>query len=205
MNLKAKPVFYFVAVVAVFVSFGDILLLWNANAMVSGSNLPTPPDFTLVLGHYLGVLGIGFYGVGYVILALKLPSPSSLRQRILLLSGIAVGILGPVVHGLTTMTIVQSKLTGTVMSDPTSGILQSGALVLPLWIGILIVFVISSIACAASMPKRWMAVSNPLTLVIIIVVISMLVPGWTNFGAPASFNLAQIPFFALVAPRAVAS
>ena len=54
---------------AVAASAGDLALLWAGWAADGRLGIAAPPPGTLVAGHYLGVLGIPLYGLGYRALA----------------------------------------------------------------------------------------------------------------------------------------
>ena len=189
---------------ALLATLGDGLLLAVASARRAA--LPTPPGPTLALGHFLGVLAIPLYALGYWHVGRVLAVLAPARGRAVCVLGALGAALGAVVHGMTAL-LVGLEAPGE-SADPTQVVLAGGSLLLPLW-GILAALLLAgsalyaaTVAGGRSTHPRWMAACNPALLVAATVAFAQTSPWLAAFLAPAAPNLAHVVFFGLCALHA---
>ena len=107
---------------AVAASVGDLALLWVAWAADGRLGIASPPEGTLVIGHYLGVLGIPLYALGYRALADGIREAAPRAARWVVALGAVGSVVGAVVHGLTgALTAVGIRTGGAIAPDELSG------------------------------------------------------------------------------------
>lgn len=186
-------------------TLGDILLLATSNAGRPGFEwLPAASETVLVVGTYLGIVAIPCYGLGYRTVAARF-TPSYARWIAAL--GMAGGVLGGTIHGLTGLVIHVERTSGAAGVDPITVVARYGAYLFPLWTvvgGLLllgsIVFAAGVLAGRASLP-RWTALAGPAPLTVALAVVG----SWSMVGraflVPAAPNLAHVVFFALAERR----
>jgi hypothetical protein len=191
------------AVAALVASAGDLLLLWFANAGRRELGLPAPPDGALLTGHQLGVFAIPLYGVGYWGVSRAIGAAHGRAARFVFVAGALGGAYGGVVHGITGVAEQLERAAGIAPGDPMAFVARLGAFLVPLWIGIAVAIAAGSTVFAVAVARgdtalpRWMALANPLALVLL----AGLLGAPTSIGrallVPAAPNLAHIWFFAL--------
>jgi hypothetical protein len=200
---------------AVAASVGDLAMLWVAWAHDGRLGLARPPGGTLLAGHYLGVLGIPLYGLGYWVLArgLHIAAPRAAlpiaapRAALAVAALGAIGsVVGAVVHGLTGVLIATAIRTGAGTAPDALGDLPEAAYLLPLWAIVGGALAFGSLVFATIVARggtrwpRWLAVVNPLALTIVIAVIAASsaapLPALAALVAPAAPNLAHVVVFA---------
>ncbi len=187
---------------AIAASVGDLALLWVAWAHDGGLGVGAPPPGTLLAGHYLGVLGIPLYGLGYRALAagIRDAAPSAARW----VGGLgAVGsVVGAVVHGLTGALTAVAIRTGAAMAPSDLAAIPEAAFLLPLWLIVGTALAVGSLVFATAVGRggtrfpRWMAACTPLVTTIVIAVLAAPLPLAAAFVVPAAPNLAHIVVFA---------
>jgi hypothetical protein len=177
---------------------GDLLLLATSNATRPGFEwLGSPSETLLLVGTYLGVLAIPCYGLGYRDVAARLAPP---YRGIVAALGIAGGVLGGTIHGLTGLVIhVEQGI------DPVTLLGRYGSYLLPLWTLVAIGLVAGSAAFAlgvglgrSSLP-RWIAAASPALLTLVLVLAGATSELGRAFLVPAAPNVAHGLFFALIA------
>jgi hypothetical protein len=164
-----------------------------------------------VLGHYLGVLGIPLYALGYWAAARGLdgraaaPGVGLARRvsRIVFALGAAGAALGAVVHGMTTVVLAGGGRAAD--GDPWTPFQPYGAYLGPLWLVLVVALLVGSIAFARAVWRgdtafpRWMAATAPAILLVATSAIGLLGPRLEAFLLPAGPNVVHALFFAAVA------
>ena len=184
-------------------SVGDLLLLWVANAGRSELGLPVPPDGALLIGHQLGVFAIPLYGVGYWGVSRAIGSAHQRAARFVFVTGALGAAYGGVVHGITGMAEQLERAAGIEPGDPMAFVARLGAFLVPLWIGIAIAITAGSGVFAVAVARgdtalpRWMALANPLVLILLAALLGAPTPIGRALLVPAAPNLAHVWFFAL--------
>ncbi len=177
---------------AIMATLGDFTQLWVVNAGRPELGLTPPSPGLIVWGTLIGALGIPLYGVGYYARALQHPEQST----ILMLSGMAFGALGGIVHASTGVLIAFNIGGISCGLNPLQGVLQSGPIVLSLWIIAGLAFLVAGTAeLQISIPRKEY-LFNPLILTLLITAsASLLELPWCDFIGPAAVNLSHLIFF----------
>ncbi len=187
---------------ALLASAGDLMLLYVVNsARPVFAALPAPPDGTLLLGNYLGVLCIPLYALGYHALSRLIAPAGERTARAVLAIGAGTAALGAVVHGITALSIAADRAAGQLGDDPFEVVMRYGPFLVPLWIvlvaaaaAITVLYARAVSGGRSSLPRRaWAA--NPLTLTLLPVLLAAPVPALRDFIVPAAPNLAHVLFF----------
>lgn len=183
---------------AMLASIGDILLLHNGMLRAEGSAAVDAQ--TLIAGHYLGVLCIPFYAVGYWLVSRGL-RPSEGAARLVFLGGCYLGAIGAAIHGVTAVIIE----TGPVGVEASPVTVPHAVYLFPLWLVLFAVSIAASAAYALAVLggrtafPRWAAAFNPVLIVLAMIAASLPFPALAAYTVPASANLAHILFFGLAA------
>jgi len=194
------------AVAASAASVGDVLLLWFANG--GRADLPVLPplsDRGLLAGHYLGVLAIPFYALGYWGLAAAIRKARPSAARVVFAVGALAGMYGAVVHGITGIAEHLERAAGVGPRDPLAFFAEHGAYLVPLWIGLAVLLLVGSFVFARAVASgdtalpRWMALANPLALVVLAALLGAPTPLGRAILVPAAPNVAHVWLFALAA------
>lgn len=177
---------------AIMTTLGDFAQLWVVNAGRPDLNLIPPPPGLIVWGTLAGALGIPLYGIGYCARAMQ----RSKQSEILMISGMAFGILGGIVHASTGVLIAYNigGIAGGL--PPLQGVLQSGPIVLTLWIIAGLAFLAAGAAELRMAVYRHEYLFNPLILTLLITASAFLIAlPWCDFIGPAAVNLSHLIFF----------
>ncbi len=183
---------------AILASIGDILLLHNGMLRAEGSAAVDAQ--TLIAGHYLGVLCIPFYAVGYWLVSRGL-RPSEGAARLVFLGGCYLGAIGAAIHGVTAVIIE----TGPVGVEASPVTVPHAVYLFPLWLVLFAVSILASAAYALAVAggrtafPRWAAAFNPVLIVLAMIAASLPFPALAAYTVPASANLAHILFFGFAA------
>jgi uncharacterized protein DUF6796 len=188
---------------AVAASAGDLALLWVAWAHDGGLGVGAPPRGTLLVGHYLGVLGIPLYALGYRALAagIRPATPSAARWVVGL--GAVGSVVGAVVHGLTGALTHVAIRTNAATAPTAMTAIPEGAYLLPLWGIVGIALAVGSVVFAIAVTgggtvfPRWFAACNPLVVTLVIAALAAPFPVGAGLVVPAAPNLAHVVVFAL--------
>ena len=184
-------------------SAGDVLLLWFASG--GRPELPMLPLLgtgALLAGHYLGVLAIPLYGVGYWGVAEAIREADSRAAQGVFLAGALGAAYGAAVHGITAV----AELGGRAAAGPTTPAAILGpytAFLGPLWIALGALALVGSIvfaravATGTTLLPRWMALANPVALCALAALLAAPTPLGRAILLPAAPNIAHIWFFAL--------
>ena len=188
---------------AVAASAGDLLLLAVATpatpALAVGTALGRQ---VLVIGHYLGVLAIPLYALGYRYVGDRLGPPYA---RPLTALGLCGGIVGGTIHGVTSVAIAAGGLGAATQlgSSPVPASSPFAAYILPLWAIVTAAVLAGSVAFTIAVMRgngdyvRWMALASPAALVVVIGACASVSSAARALIAPAAPNLARVAFFAL--------
>ncbi len=202
MRGGSRVVLGFALAGAVAASVGDLALLWVAWAADGRFGLATPPAGTLVAGHYLGVLGIPLYGLGYAVLADGIRASAPSAARAVLGLGLVGSVVGAVVHGLTgALTAVALRTGGPIAPTALAGIAEAIYL-MPLWGIVGAALAVGSVAFAIAVARggtrfpRAFAACTPLTVTLALAALAAPFPLVAAFVVPAAPNLAHVVVFA---------
>ena len=193
------------ALAALVASCGDLLMLYVVGATRADLGLAPAASWMLPLSYYLGVLAIPFYALGYAELAAVLARDTPRASRVILITGVAVGVLGAVLHGVIGVSNEAQIRAGADMPNPMEGLLVYGEYILPLAVAVGVLGLLASgvyavaVASGRSPLPRWAALVNPALLILVMSLASSGSARLEAFLAPASPNLAHILFFAVLA------
>lgn len=187
---------------AVAASVGDLGLLWVAWAADGRHGVAAPPAGTLLVGHYLGVLGIPLYVLGYRALADGVRAGGTTAARVILALGAVGSVMGAVVHGLTGVLTATALRTGAALAPSDLFAMPEAAYLLPLWIIVGAALAVGSVVFAAVVGRggtrfpRAMAGCNPVLVTVVISALALPFPRVAAFLVPAAPNLAHVVVFA---------
>jgi len=188
-------------VAALAATIGDLLLLVTSNATRPDfAWLPAPSEAVLLCGTYLGVLAIPCFGFGYGAIAASFAPPYRRWIRAL---GVAGGVLGGTIHGLTGLVIHAEQTSAAAGVDPITVVARHGAYLLPLWAAVAAMLLVGSIVFAAgvlagrSTLPRWTALASPAPLTVALVMMGAGSILGRAFLVPMAPNVAHVLFFAL--------
>lgn len=182
-------------------SLGDLGLLWAGWAGSGRFGMAAPPAGTLVVGHYLGVLGIPLYVLGYRALGAGIADAAPGAARAIVVLGAVGSVVGAVVHGVTAVLAHVGARTGVPVSPDALATLPEAVFLLPLWLLVGVALAIGSVAFAVAVARggtrfpRAVALANPLDIALAIVVASLPFPRVAAFAIPAAPNLAHVVVF----------
>jgi uncharacterized protein DUF6796 len=180
-------------------------LLWVANAARTdlGPPLPVPPPGVLVAGHFLGVLGLPLYALGYWQIGRGLAAGHPRSARAVFVLGAYAAALGAAVHGMTALVIVFGRSSGGLGGDPVAVVARFATFLGPLWALLGVLSLLASGLYAVAVARggtafpRWMAVANPILLVLATSLSAAGSRRLQAFLVPAAPNLAHVVLFAL--------
>jgi len=191
------------ALIALVATAGDLAMLWVSNAdRPDFAWLPRPPEGIDVVGARVGAVALLAYGVGYVGVARRLGRPADLR---LIGLGIATGIVGASIHGLTGAAVHAQHVGGGPPTSPAEFLARHGGTLIPLWIVAAVLAIAASAVYAtavlqgASSLPRPMWAANPALLTVGLAAVGAATPLLRAFLVPAAPNVAHVLFFAAVA------
>ena len=188
---------------AVLASAGDLLLLAVANgidpALAAGGTLRPA---ALVAGYYLGVLAIPLYALGYWHVGRRLPLP---YRRVVTVLGACGAVVGATIHGVTGMAIATLQVP--TAAGGVEALRPLAAYLAPLWTIIALATLVGSAAFVLPVVRgestypRWLALANPIVVMVAICACAAVSPTAATLLVPASPNLAHVLFFALTASK----
>ena len=190
------------AAAAVVASAGDLLLLWVGNSQRPELGLPTAPGVALPLGGILGVVAIPAYALGYRALARAAGAVAPRLARAIALSGLGIGAIGALIHGLTALVIRAGLASASTGAPPLEAVSEQPELVWSWLAAALCLLAASTAIAAASVPRvralpAAIGLANPLALTIALALAGMPAEWGRSFLLPAAPNLAHVVFFAL--------
>lgn len=183
---------------------GDFLMLYVVNAGGEVFHLPPPGTAVLTVGYFLGVFTIPLYGVGFWAVARILATGTPFAGRVVLVSGVIMGVFGGIIHGVTGISIEAQVRAGGIMKEPIEAIFDYGVFLLPLWGVASILSCTGSVGFAAgvasgkSILPRFISIFNPVVLTACVGLAGSATPMLRAFLIPASPNVAHVIFFGLI-------
>lgn len=169
-------------------SVGDVLLLW-----VSGGG----ERAWLPAAHYLGVLCIPLYALGYHVVA------RGLDVRAIFWVGLYASAVGTAIHGMTAVAILEGPVAAS-SGDRFASLAPVLTYLIPLWLLVGALTVVGSVlqfraVRADARHPQWFAWANPLAFVVLVGGIGALSGGLWPYVIPAAPNLAHVLYFVAVA------
>jgi hypothetical protein len=187
---------------AIAASAGDVGLLWVAWAADGRLGVVAPPRGTLFAGHYLGVLGIPLYGLGYRALAAGIRDTAPSAARWVVGLGAVGSVVGAIVHGLTGVLTSVALRTGAPTAPDALLAIPEAEFLMPLWVIVGGALAVGSVLFAGAVRRggtcfpRAFALCNPLLVTATLAVLALPVPALAAFVVPAAPNLAHVIVFA---------
>jgi hypothetical protein len=175
------------ALAATAASCGDLLLLWIA----AGGDREW-----LTTGHYLGVLFIPLYAIGYRAVSRMLAEPA------IFWIGMYASAIGAAIHGITGAAILNATVTS--QADPFASLAPVLAYLIPLWLIVGMASAVGSfLQCravsASSRYPYWFAWANPLVLTLTLAAVAVPFASVARYLVPAAPNVAHVLYFTAVA------
>lgn len=188
MTLGNRQLASIAALAAVAASVGDLLLLWIAGGGERS---------WLAAAHYLGVLFIPLYALGYRAVGRMLRSPP------IFWIGVYAAAVGAAIHGITTMAIWSSPPLQDA-GDRFASLTPILPYLIPLWLFVgTLTFAGSAlqfrvVRAMPSMPP-WFAWLNPSALIVIVAGLAAPFGSIAEYMIPAAPNLVHVIYFGVVA------
>ena len=180
---------------------GDLLLLLVVNSLRAGVHVQSIT--MLAVGGLLGCISIPLaYASGFAVMARVIRPTAKTMAAIMLFCGIGAAIIGPIIHGMTWMSIRSAIITGAVSSSsPMEAMVEQGGLLLNLWIiGVVLLLAISILIVWSGIRRPraiplWLAFLNPIVLNLLIGTLGSFSDIGRSYLVPLAPNLAHIGFF----------
>jgi hypothetical protein len=175
----------------------------NAARTDLGPPLPAPPPGVLVVSHFLGVLGLPLYALGYWQIGRGLAPGHPRSARAVFVLGAYAAALGAAVHGMTALVILFGRSEGGPGADPVAIVVRYAEYLGPLWAILAALSLVASALYAVAVARggtafpRWMAAANPMLLVLAAALLAAGSRRLQAFLVPAAPNLAHVVLFAL--------
>ena len=158
----------------------------------------------LSTGHFIAVIGLPFYFAGYLHIYRMLKAGNKTFARIVLAIGFAAFAVGGIWIGSRVTIGKIVHLQGDLNPDVYQNLIEHytshlEVLVQALRIIILAlsVFFVIAILKGGTFYKRWMAIFNPITILLFFVAIGKLIPTLGNFLLPILMNVTHAILFAV--------
>lgn len=211
MTIKEKQLIYTTGIIgliaSIIVGLGEFLLHYSAQLTENTENynfFAFVAKNNLIYGHFLAVLGTPLYFVGYYHIYKMLKGKENKWAFIVFALGIiafTVGgfwitsraFLGTIVHlksDINTYTYTQILDNYTLLSESLVQVLRVVILLLS-------VFFIISILKSQTYYNKWMAIINPIVLLIAVFAIYFVAPSIGQYIAPIAMNVVHFILFSL--------
>lgn len=192
---------------AVLVGVGEFLLHYSPNVL----NNPEAYSFfqyvslnNLKTGHFLSVLGLPFYFAGYLHIYKMLQSGSETFARLVLsfgflafsVGGIWIGsraMIGNIVHLKGNMPIE----TYTILLEKYTNLYEVLVQILRVVIALLSIFFSYTILKFKTNYPKWMAYFNPITVLILFVIMGFAIPFIGKYTLPILMNVTHLVIFSV--------
>ena len=182
---------------------GDLLLLLVVNSLRAGMPVQQRSITILAMGGLLGCLSIPLaYALGFAVMARVIRPIAKTIAAIILFCGIGGAIIGPIIHGMTWMSIRSAIITGAISSSsPMEAIVEQGGILLNVWIiGVVLLLVISILIVWSDIRRPraiplWLAFLNPIVLNLLIGTLGSFSEIGRSYIVPMAPNLAHLGFF----------
>jgi hypothetical protein len=202
-----KTLGYLGLLAAILVGFGEYFLHYSSNILDDSANYEFFKYVSLehlTIGHFLAVIGLPFYFAGYIHIYQMLRSGNETLARIVLgtgfiafaVGGIWIGSrasMGNIVHLKSTMDAVNYQN----LLDHYTNHMEILVEVLRVVIAILSVVFAIAILKGGTYYKKWMAICNPIVILLILVFIGKVLPSIGKHMLPILMNVTHFILFAL--------
>ena len=198
---------YFGLIASIVVGTGEFFLHYSPNIVGHAGNyefFKFVPNDNLTIGHFLAVIGIPLYFLGYYHIYLMLKKGNKILATIVFLLGVLAftiggfwitsrGFLGNIVQ---LKDNIDEVIYQNILDNYT---LISESLVHGLRVIILLlsIFFIVAIAKGKSYYKKWMVIFNPIVLLICVFLIYAITPTIGKYIAPIAMNVVHFIVFSL--------
>ncbi|GAB4232348.1 MAG: hypothetical protein Tsb0034_05090 [Ekhidna sp.] len=206
MNLtKALAICGLIA--SVLVGLGEYFLHYSDDILKHAENyefLGFVSIADLRLGHFLAVTGLPFYFAGYLhIYQMLRKGNETLAHTVLAIGFVAFGVggiwigsrafIGTIVH---LQTDISPNVYAEILNNYTS-LLEILVKILRVVVALLSIFFVWAILKGGTLYKKWMAVFNPIAILILLVLIGKLVPAVGKHMLPILMNVTHFILFSL--------
>ena len=202
-----KTLGYLGLIASILVGLGEYFLHYSSSILEHSKAyefFKFVPLENLTIGHFMAVIGLPFYFAGYLHIYRMLKSGNETLARIVLgigfiafaVGGIWIGSrasIGNIVHLKDTM----DALTYQNLVAHYTGHMEVLVKALRIVIATLSVVFVITILKGGTFYKKWMAIFNPIVILIILVVIGKLIPSIGKHMLPILMNVTHFILFAL--------
>ena len=203
----AKILGYLGILASILVGSGEYFLHYSPNILEYAENYEFFKFVSLnnlTIGHFLAVIGLPFYYAGYLHIYKMLKPGNETLARIVLgigfiafaVGGIWIGsraFMGTIVH-------LQNDIDAIVYQailDSYSNHLEVLVQILRVVIALLSVFFVISILKGGTLYKKWMAIFNPIVILLVLVAIGKVAPSIGKHMLPILMNVTHFILFSL--------
>jgi hypothetical protein len=202
-----KTLGYLGLIASILVGLGEYFLHYSPQILGNSDNYEffkfVPLD-NLTIGHFLAVIGLPFYFAGYIHIYRMLKSGNEFLARIVLgigfiafaVGGIWIGSrasIGNIVH-------LKDHINATsyqTLLDHYTNHMEVLVQALRIVIAALSIFFAITILKGGTYYKKWMAISNPIIILILLVILGKLVPSIGKHMLPILMNVTHLILFTL--------
>lgn len=202
-----KTLGYLGLLASILVGLGEYFLHYSPQILENGKNyefFQFVPLHKLTIGHFLAVIGLPFYFAGYIHIYRMLKSGNETLARIVLaigfiafaVGGIWIGSrasIGNIVHLKDSMDTVNYQNLLDHYTNHTEILVKALRIIIA---ALSIVFSIT-ILKGATYYKKWMAIFNPIFILILLVLLGKLMPSIGKHILPILMNVTHLILFGL--------
>jgi hypothetical protein len=192
-------------IASIIVGFGEYFLHYSPHILETADQYKFFKYVSLnhlTLGHFLAVIGLPFYFAGYIHIYRMLRSGSEILARIVLgfgftafaVGGIWIGsraFIGTIVH---LQNDIAPAIYETIINNYTDH-LEILVKILRIIIALLSLFFAIAILRGQTYYKKWMAIFNPIVILLLLVFIGKLLPGIGKHMLPILMNVTHFILF----------
>jgi GNAT superfamily N-acetyltransferase len=184
---------------AVVAALGDLAMLRFVAVHAAGGS---PALAWVVGGGVLGVVAIPLYAAGYRLVVPTMRRWNAGAARALGSLGVAIGLLGAAVHGLTAWHIVADVRAGVFPVDAFGAVVSWGPWMVTAWV------TLAAVGVAASLMIVWggfrlgiwpLAFASPVLMLLVLAAVGAGSAWGRDYLLPVAPNLAHVVFFAVAA------
>lgn len=202
-----KTLGYFGLIASILVGIGEYLLHYSPSILDASKEYDFFKSVSLdhlTLGHFIAIIGIPFYFAGYIHIYKMLKSGNELLSRIVLALGFIAFTVGGLWIGsrasIGNITHLESAMTPSVYQNLISHYTDHMEIlvqVLRVVIAALSIVFAITILKGGTYYKKWMAIFNPITVLILLVVFGTSVPSLGKHFLPILMNVTHFIIFGL--------
>ena len=202
-----KTLGYLGIIASLFVGLGEYLLHYSPNILNHSENyefFKFVPLNNLTIGHFLAVIGLPFYFAGYLHIYRMLRSGNETFAKIVLAIGFVAFAVGGVWIGsrasIGNIVHLKDSLDTTSyqnLLDHYTNHMEVLVQALRIIIALLSIFFVISILKGGTYYKKWMAIFNPITILIVLVIIGKLIPVIGKHMLPILMNVTHFILFTI--------